>query len=60
MSITGVVRTYYNDGELKEEWFEINGKKEGDYKRYSNGQILIFLYLYKVNLYKIIIIIKND
>jgi antitoxin component YwqK of YwqJK toxin-antitoxin module len=35
-----VKRTYYDDEVLKEEWFEINGKKEGYYKRYySNGQI---------------------
>ena len=35
-----VKRTYYNDEVLKEEWIEINGKKDGYYKRYySNGQI---------------------
>lgn len=24
-----IIRTYYGNGELKEEYFELNGKKEG-------------------------------
>ena len=33
-------RTYYETGELKSEWFEINGKKNGEYKQYyENGQL---------------------
>ena len=36
-----VKRTYYShNGSLLEEWFEINGKKEGDHKTYwDNGQL---------------------
>jgi len=35
-----VIRTYYDGGELKEEYYELNGKKEGDYKLYwKNGQL---------------------
>jgi antitoxin component YwqK of YwqJK toxin-antitoxin module len=29
-----VVRTYYNNDVLKEEYYEIDGKKEGVYKEY--------------------------
>jgi len=39
---TCIVRTYYDkeETELKEEFFLVNGKKEGDNKLYySNGQI---------------------
>ena len=37
-----VNRTYYKTGELKSECFEINGKKNGEYKRYhQNGQLNI-------------------
>ena len=34
-------REYYPSGKLKSVWFEINGKKEGEYKEYHimNGQI---------------------
>ena len=33
-----LVRTYYETGELKEEYFIFNDKKEGEYKSYhSNG-----------------------
>ncbi len=35
-----VIRTYYDTGELKEEYFEINGQKEGHYKRYYKNGIL--------------------
>ena len=31
-----VKRTYYPTGELESEWFEINGKKEGEFKLYYN------------------------
>jgi antitoxin component YwqK of YwqJK toxin-antitoxin module len=37
-----VVRTYYDNEQtkLKEEYYEINGKKEGIYKEYyNNGQL---------------------
>ena len=35
-----VKREYYPFGELKEEWFEINGIKEGESKEYYvNGQL---------------------
>ncbi len=43
MSETGIVRTYYDNQKtkLKEEYFEVNGKKEGEYKEYyENGQLL--------------------
>ncbi len=33
-----VKREYYSTGELKEEWFEINGKREGEYKKTTNNQ----------------------
>jgi antitoxin component YwqK of YwqJK toxin-antitoxin module len=40
--MTELKRTYYADGELKSEVFEINGKKEGELKiYYKNGQIMI-------------------
>ncbi len=29
-----VVRTYHNNQTLDEEYYEINGKKEGEYKQY--------------------------
>jgi len=35
-----IVKTYYDHGQLDEEYFENDGKKEGEYKKYySNGQI---------------------
>jgi antitoxin component YwqK of YwqJK toxin-antitoxin module len=35
-----VVRTYYDEGQLKEEYCLINNKKEGLYKKYhKNGQL---------------------
>ena len=35
-----IVRNYYEIGELKEEYFIFNGKKEGEYKSYYyNGQL---------------------
>jgi antitoxin component YwqK of YwqJK toxin-antitoxin module len=35
-----VKREYYPNGELQSEWFEINRKKEGQFKTYyENGQI---------------------
>jgi antitoxin component YwqK of YwqJK toxin-antitoxin module len=38
--MTEVKYTYYPNGQLASEWIEINGKKDGYYKRYySNGQI---------------------
>ena len=40
--IPQVIRTYYsgNNGNLMEEYFQSNGKKEGEYKRYhQNGQL---------------------
>ena len=37
-----VKREYYESGKLKSECFEINGKKNGEYKRYhQNGQLNI-------------------
>ena len=40
MSLPQVIRTYFKTGELQEEFFEINYKKEGEYKRYyKNGNI---------------------
>ena len=41
---TGVVRTYHDEEQtiLKEEYFQLNGKKNGIYREYySNGQIKI-------------------
>ncbi len=40
-------REYYNSGELEKEYFEINEKKEGEFKSYyKNGQILeIYTYI---------------
>jgi antitoxin component YwqK of YwqJK toxin-antitoxin module len=40
-----VVRRYYDKEQtkLKEEYFEVNGKKEGEYKAYyKNGQFTFF------------------
>ena len=35
-----VIRTYYDNGNLYEEYFKINGIKHGEYKSYhSNGQL---------------------
>ena len=35
-----VIRNYYETGELQEEYFQLNGKKEGEYKRYNyNGNL---------------------
>ena len=35
-----LVRKYYETGELKEEYFIFNDKKEGDYKSYQDdGQL---------------------
>jgi antitoxin component YwqK of YwqJK toxin-antitoxin module len=42
MSETGVIRTYYDNEKTKlhEEYFEVNGKKEGIYKQYwKNGNL---------------------
>ncbi len=42
MSETGYIRTYYvpEQTKLDEEYFMLNGKKEGEYKRYyKNGQL---------------------
>ena len=37
-----VKRTYYESGELESECFEINGKKNGEYKEYyEDGQLYI-------------------
>ena len=34
------VRTYYESGELRSEHFELNGKKNGEFKSYhKNGQL---------------------
>ena len=36
-----VKRTYYESGALKSECFEINGKKNGEYKYYfANGELI--------------------
>ena len=35
MDTCGIIKTYYEDGNLKEEYFENNGKKEGIYKEYA-------------------------
>ncbi len=42
-----VKRTYHFNGLLHKEWFEINGKKNGDFKcYYDNGQLdCIFSYI---------------
>jgi antitoxin component YwqK of YwqJK toxin-antitoxin module len=41
-----VKREYYNSGELRSEVFEINGKKEGEYKTYyENGHQRVHLVL---------------
>ena len=38
--MTEVKRTYYSTGELRSEWFEVNEKKEGEYKSYhKNGKL---------------------
>jgi len=35
-----VTRTYHDNGQLKKEYFENDGKKEGEYKQYYvNGQL---------------------
>ena len=42
MANTGLVKTYYDDNQqkLKEEYFEVDGVKEGNYKSYhENGQL---------------------
>jgi len=41
------VKTYYDNGQLKEEYFENDGKKEGECKIYDeNGQLdEIFYYV---------------
>ena len=42
MSNTGVIREYYNDEKtlLKEEYFQVNGKKEGEFKcYYPSGEL---------------------
>ena len=42
MTDTGVVRTYHDKKKtkLKEEYFKIDGKKEGEYKSYYiNGEL---------------------
>ena len=37
-----VVRTYYESGELESECFEINDKKNGEYKSYHpNGKLYV-------------------
>ncbi len=48
-----VRREYYSTGELRKVWFEINGKKEGEYlSYYSNGQlrststVTLFIYFF--------------
>lgn len=40
-SYTGVVRTFYNNGKLKEEYYMNSGKEEGLYKDYHeiNGNL---------------------
>jgi len=41
--MTGVIRTYYDKEQtkLKEEYYQVNGKKEGEYKSYyENGNLL--------------------
>ena len=35
-------RTYYKNNVLKSEVFEINGKREGEYKIYNYGKIYTF------------------
>ena len=40
MAYTGLVKNYYGDNQLKEEYFEVDGKKEGPYKFYhENGEL---------------------
>ena len=40
MPYTCAIKTYYENEQLKEEYFEINNKKEGEYKRYyENGKL---------------------
>ncbi len=40
MAKVKVKRTYYDSGKLKQEWFEINGIKQGEYKEYwENGKL---------------------
>jgi hypothetical protein len=34
MPDSGIIRTYYENGKLEEEYFQINGKEEGLYTRY--------------------------
>ena len=41
-----VKRTYYESGELLSEVFEINGKKNGEYKRYNELGMLIKTSMY--------------
>ena len=67
-------RTYYDSGELEKEYFEINGKKEGQYKLYrNNGELHICsnyidgklngeykLYTDNGNYKKFVIIIKDN
>jgi len=37
-----VIKTYYDNGQLEEEYFENDGKIEGEYKKYfENGQLRI-------------------
>ncbi len=37
-----VKREYYSTGELETEWFEVNGKKEGESKSYySTGKLML-------------------
>ena len=39
-TFTGVVRNFYDNGQLKSEVFICNGEKEGEYKTfYQNGQL---------------------
>ncbi len=35
-----VQRKYYPSGKLEEEWFEVNGIKEGEYKYYYKNEQL--------------------
>jgi len=38
--MAGIIKTYYDRGQLKEEYFENDGKKEGKYKLYhKSGQL---------------------
>ncbi len=38
-----IKRTYYSNGELEEEWFEINGIMEGEHKQYYDYDDLKFV-----------------